>query len=304
MAKNPKKSKKIVILTIFQILIVLSLVFYFGYKQLIKRTDISIPNPSKILSPTPKKTDKKLNWEDIKKTVMENHTASGIKQGMIAIPEMNILLPAYNNTFSDEESIGGLKAGGGFLGLDSNNKPADKGWVPGDDSGRKHIYFAAHAFDKTFGTMTDSGANAGLTDMQTDQTTVAPFLDPSTYESNGKITNTKPIGKKVYLADEYGIYVYKIIYQQAVNDQLKGINPLIETKDQELTLQSSMFPKEAYSANNPKNLNFRIDTRAKLIKSYSWDKAPQSILFYFDLNIQKTNARASWFNPGEEEGTN
>ncbi|WP_276509303.1 hypothetical protein [Weissella diestrammenae] len=33
-------------------------------------------------------------------------------------------------------------------------------------------------------------------------------------------------------------------------------------------------------------------------------KGPQKLVGYFNLKVQATNARASWFNPGVEEGVN
>lgn len=176
------------------------------------------------------------------------------KQGYVAIPKLSILLPIYDNAYSK-------------VALDKGANTVQKdGPVP--VMGQGNYTLAAHNWDNGY---------TGFSALQQKLKQNEPYED-----SNGKIGTSDWLnGTKIYLANQNGIYTYKVTGQTTV-DQNDGsvLNPedRIDGKAK-LTIVTCLFP----------DTTKRIITNAKYSDFVSWDKAKSDELGYFDLQKQKTN---------------
>jgi sortase A len=208
--------------------------------------------------------------KEIIKMVMRDATGGKFKkQGFVAVPKLGILLPIYNDAYSEA----GLNVGADYANFDIVPK-----------MGEKNYALAAHNFN--------NGVN-GFSAMQNGHTD-----DP--YVINGESQDKVGVrnGIKVYMMDVTNIYEYTIYNQHAVHPNQVSVidNDLLgPNKKPKLTIVSCLFPDYE---------EWRIITDAELTKTWTNANAPEEIINYFNLKIQKTNARASWFNPGVEEGAN
>lgn len=208
--------------------------------------------------------------EQIKNMVMRNAAKGFEKQGMVAIPNRHILMPIYNDAYSTE----GLNIGADY----ANRTTADPQGKNIPVMGQSNYGLAAHNF------------NDGVTGFSALQ---QYRNDSKGYVSNGQyIDNNWLNGKDILLANDKGIFVYKITTQHVVDKT--NVDVLNPTDKPEVTIISCLFP----------NTNYRIITKGQMVKSYDWNKAPKKYSQKFNLKLQNTNARADWFNPGVEEGAN
>lgn len=192
------------------------------------------------------------------------------KQGFVSIPNVGILQPIFNDAYSDK----GLAAGANY----ANRSAVDPDGKNIPVMGQGNYGLASHNFND---------GKTGFSALQDKLNEDAPYL------VNGKLKGSNWLkGKMLYLANDKGIYAYKMGRQTLVNeDDVSVLNP---TKKPVVTIISCLFPSTQY----------RIITNAKLTKTYTWQKAPAKVVNLFDLEKQNTNVHASWFNPGTEEGVN
>ena len=221
------------------------------------------------------KSDRQANLDktsrsDIAKMVMRQAVSGLDKQGVVAIPSRNILLPIYNDAYSDK----GLNAGANYANKSAvdplgKNKPI---------MGQGNYGLAAHNFND---------GQTGFSGLQQETNHDTPYLQ------NGQLKGSNWLnGQKVLLANGQGIFDYKITGQTLVTP--KEVSVLDPTKNAEVTIISCLFP----------STNYRIITHAKLKNTYTWDNAPQQLVKEFNLKVKNTNAHVSWWNPGVEEGAN
>jgi len=212
----------------------------------------------------------KTSRADIAKMVMRQAVSGLDKQGFVAIPSRNILLPIYNNAYSDK----GLNAGANY----ANKSAVDPTGKNKPVMGQGNYGLAAHNFND---------GQTGFSGLQQETNHDTPYLQ------NGQLKGSNWLnGQKVLLANGQGIFDYKITGQTLVTS--KEVSVLNPTKNAEVTIISCLFP----------STNYRIITHAKLKKTYTWDNAPQQLVKEFNLKVKNTNAHVSWWNPGVEEGAN
>ncbi|WP_367300905.1 class A sortase [Leuconostoc carnosum] len=206
----------------------------------------------------------------IKKMVMRNAVKGLKKQGFVAIPSQNILLPIYNDAYSDK----GLNAGANY----ANHSEIDPTGEDEPVMGKGNYGLAAHNFND---------GRTGFSALQQSINHDNPYL------VNGKLKGSSWMNDTtVLMANEHGIYRYMVMGQETVeSSQVAILNPTVQP---ELTIISCLFPSTQY----------RIITHAHLVKSYAWQEAPKSDISEFNLKIRSTNARVNWWNPGIEEGVN
>lgn len=206
----------------------------------------------------------------ISKMVMRNATKGLEKQGFVSIPSQNILLPIYNDAYSDS----GLNAGANY----ANRSEVDPTGQHKPIIGQGNYGLAAHNFND---------GHTGFSALQESTNHNAPYLVQGQLKGSTWLK-----GQNVLLANQKGIYQYVISGQTTVlAAQVSVLNP---TKNAELTIISCLFPSTQY----------RIITHAKLQKTYTWEQAPATYVSEFNLNVRNTNAHVNWWNPGMEEGAN
>lgn len=208
--------------------------------------------------------------QTIAKMVMRNAVKDLEKQGFVSVPSRNILLPIYNDAYSEQ----GLNAGADY----ANRSEIDPTGQQKPIMGRGNYGLAGHNFND---------GHTGFSALQESANHDTPYI------SQGRLKGSSWLnGQTVLLANQQGIYEYIISGQTTVPlTQISILNP---QKDAQLTIISCLFPSTTY----------RIITHAKLYKTYTWSQAPRRYVNEFNLKTHDTNARATWWNPGIEEGAN
>ncbi|MCK8605666.1 class A sortase [Leuconostoc citreum] len=207
---------------------------------------------------------------DIAKMVMRQAVSGLEKQGFVSIPSQNILLPIYNDAYSDK----GLNAGADYANKSEFDPSGDKKPV----MGQGNYGIAAHNFND---------GQTGFSSLQQETNHDFPYLNQGQLKGSNWLN-----GQTVLLANAQGIYDYRITGQTLVAPETVSVlNPTDDTK---VTIISCLFP----------STNYRIITHATLKRTYTWDNAPQHLAREFNLKVKNTNAHASWWNPGIEEGAN
>lgn len=208
--------------------------------------------------------------QEIAKMVMRQAQKGLEKQGFVAIPSRFILLPIYNDAYSNK----GLNAGANY----ANRSAVDPLGTQKPVMGQGNYGLAGHNFND---------GQSGFSALQESNNHDWPYIQ------NGQLKGSHWLnGEPVILANETGLFVYTITGQTTVNkNQISVLNP---TDKPELTIISCLFPSTQY----------RIITHATLKTHYIWQSAPQHLVALFNLRTQRTNAHVNWWNPGTEEGVN
>lgn len=192
------------------------------------------------------------------------------KQGFVSIPVVGILEPIFNDAYSEK----GLQAGANY----ANRSSVDPTGKQVPVMGQGNYGLASHNFDDGL---------TGFSGLQQNYQNVSPYLVNGQRQKSNWLNN-----QAIYLANSDGIFEYRIKQQRLVKaDDVSVLDP---SQNAQVTIITCLFPSTAY----------RITTIGQLKKSYTWAKAPDSIINYFDLTKQKTNAHVDWYNPGVEEGIN
>ncbi|MBU7450394.1 class A sortase [Leuconostoc citreum] len=192
------------------------------------------------------------------------------KQGFVSIPSQGILLPIYNDAYSTV----GLNAGANYANRSQNDPEGDK--IP--IMGQGNYGLAAHNFND---------GRTGFSSLQESTNHNAP------YYVKGQLNKSSWLnGKYILLANNKGIYRYSIVGQTTVSEDDTAI--LNDSQTPKLTIVSCLFP----------SVQYRIVTHAKLVQVDTWNHASRHDVNQFNLKIRATNAHASWYNPGIEEGAN
>lgn len=217
--------------------------------------------------------NKKMSLVDrkrIRQRLMRETQTDLKKQGFVSIPVVGILEPIFNDAYSEK----GLQAGANYANR-SQSDPTGK-QVP--VMGQGNYGLASHNFDDGL---------TGFSGLQQNYQNDSPYL------VDGRRQKSNWLNKQaIYLANSDGIFEYRIKQQRLVKaDDVSVLDP---SQKAQVTIITCLFPSTAY----------RITTIGQLKKSYTWDKAPDHIINYFDLTKQKTNAHVDWYNPGVEEGVN
>ena len=201
----------------------------------------------------------------------QTHASEGLtKQGFVSVPTVGILQPIFDNAYSNK----GLNAGANYANRSAVDPTGQNKPVMGDGN----YGLASHNFND---------GKTGFSALQENLNNDAPYL------VNGELKGSNWLnGQSVYLANDDNVFEYRITGQDLVRkDTTEVLNPTSYAKT---TIISCLFPSTEY----------RIITNATLKNKWSWETVPDKVATYFDLAVQKTNAHANWFNPGEEEGNN
>ncbi|KRN75301.1 hypothetical protein IV73_GL000464 [Weissella kandleri] len=218
------------------------------------------------------KAKRPISRQQVKKMVMRDQNPNDrfTKQGFVAIPSRAILLPIYDDAYSEQ----GLDLGADFANRTHEDSKGTK--VP--VMGQGNYGLAAHNFND---------GQTGFSALQEHLNQNHPYIQ------NGRLNGSNWLnGNKIYLANADGIYEYVIRGQKTVQKDDVGV--LDPSQNAQLTIISCLFPSTEY----------RIVTSADLVHNYSWETAPKQVIGYFNLKVQNTHARADWYNPGTEEGAN
>ena len=245
---------------------------YIGYQQnwfdshnkvvqTIRTHQVKVENHKKINASTRHRIRQQLMRE----------TQPGLKkQGFVSVPAVGILEPIFNDAYSEK----GLQAGANYANR-SHKDPTGR-QVPA--MGQGNYGLASHNFDDGL---------TGFSGLQQNYQNDAPYLKNGQRQTNDWLNH-----KAIYLANNDGVYEYRIKQQQLV--KANDVRVLDATAQPKVTIITCLFPSTSY----------RIITTGYLKHSYSWGKVPSRVIQYFDLTKQKTNAHADWYNPGVEEGVN
>lgn len=217
--------------------------------------------------------NKKMSLVDrkrIRQRLMRETQTDLKKQGFVSIPVVGILEPIFNDAYSEK----GLQAGANY----ANRSQVDPTGKQVPVMGQGNYGLASHNFDDGL---------TGFSGLQQNYQNDSPYL------VDGRRQKSNWLNKQaIYLANSDGIFEYRIKQQRLVKaDDVSVLDP---SQKAQVTIITCLFPSTAY----------RITTIGQLKKSYTWAKAPDSIINYFDLTKQKTNAHVDWYNPGVEEGVN
>lgn len=208
--------------------------------------------------------------QQIKQRLMRETQPGLKKQGFVSVPTVGILEPVFNDAYSEK----GLQAGANYANRSREDPTGQK--IP--VMGQGNYGLASHNFDDGL---------TGFSGLQQNYQDDEPYLVNGRRQTNDWLNH-----KAIYLANDDGIYEYRIKQQRLVKSD--DVRVLDETKQPQVTIITCLFPSTSY----------RIITAGYLKHSYSWKKAPNQVMQYFDLTKQKTNAHADWYNPGVEEGVN
>lgn len=245
-----------------------------------------------------KLSDDKLsdNQKRIRNMVMHDNT-NGMykKQGFVAIPDRQILLPIYDNAWDDN----GLNPGASRADLTnkivegSSKKQmingaleyyqlSDASQLNPPDMGNGNYVLAAHNFGVDLRAEGQPDVWAGFTNMQVNPSSQAPYVIDGQYRDNIDALN----GVKIYMIDDKGLYEYTIRKQKSSDtNDATPMNPTLRSNGEPmLTIISCIAP----------NINTdRLVTVSELTNSWRLDKAPDDLLSIFDLTQKNTNARAT-----------
>lgn len=198
-------------------------------------------------------------------------TQTGLKkQGFVSVPAVGILEPIFNDAYSER----GLQAGANY----ANRSQVDPTGKQVPVMGQENYGLASHNFDDGL---------TGFSGLQQNYQNDAPYLVNGQHRTNNWLNH-----KAIYLSNKDGIYEYRINQQRLV--KANDVSVLDPTQRAQVTIITCLFPSTSY----------RIITTGYLKKEYTWAKAPNRIVSYFDLTKQKTNTHVNWYNPGIEEGAN
>src|SRR5699024_1421536 len=208
--------------------------------------------------------------QQIKQRLMRETQPGLKKQGFVSVPTVGILEPVFNDAYSEK----GLQAGANYANRSCEDPTGQK--IP--VMGQGNYGLASHNFDDGL---------TGFSGLQQNYQDDEPYLVNGRRQTNDWLNH-----KAIYLANDDGIYEYRIKQQRLAKSD--DVRVLDETKQPQVTIITCLFPSTSY----------RIITTGYFKHSYSWKKAPNQVMQYFDLTKQKTNAHADWYNPGVEEGVN
>lgn len=212
----------------------------------------------------------KTSRAEIAQMVMRQAVTGLDKQGFVAIPSLNILLPIYTDAYSKK----GLDAGADY----ANKSAADTEGLNTSIMGKGNYGLAAHNFND---------GQTGFSALQKKINHDWPYIQDKKLKGSDWLNS-----KNILLANAHGIYNYKITGQTVVTP--KTVSVIDRTKKAKVTIIRCLFPSS----------NYRIITHGQLSEAYTWKNAPRKFVNEFNLKVKYTNAHAEWWNPGIEEGAN
>ena len=172
--------------------------------------------------------------------------------GTVAVPDLGILLPIYNKPYDEQALLVGAQQ------LEAKGKDADQATI-----GKGNFLLVAHNYTDGKKMFSPLQQNIGLN---------APYLVNRHAQDNHWLD-----GKKIYLANDKGLYEYTIDVQRTIPGYKTDIQN--NTDKPEINVITCLEPDDSW----------RIDTHGNLSQKWSWDQAPSDIVSYFDLSKQQFN---------------
>ena len=182
--------------------------------------------------------------QQIKQRLMRETQPGLKKQGFVSVPTVGILEPVFNDAYSEK----GLQAGANYANRSREDPTGQK--IP--VMGQGNYGLASHNFDDGL---------TGFSGLQQNYQDDEPYLVNGRRQTNDWLNH-----KSIYLANDDGIYEYRIKQQRLVKSD--DVRVLDETKQPQVTIITCLFPSTSY----------RIITTGYLKHSYSWKKAPNQVL--------------------------
>lgn len=268
-----KYKSSLIVLIISGVLLVASLVVFMYSKNAfnVREAQARAKIAEVVLPIQLEERDLEKNRGNIRTSIMRQSQKDNniTKQGFVSIPELGILLPIFDDAYSEAS----LSDGANIVKTEDEKSKTLKSQIENYNV----FYLAGHNY------------NDGVTAFSALQETMNdnyPYLVNGNPNSNDWLK-----GKKLYLADDEYIYEFEIGIQETIS----GNDWSIAKGDTKYSLKliSCLYPNSAY----------RIITNASLITKYSWGNVPLEVLNYFDLQRQSTNAYPA-FTEQVEEGAN
>lgn len=190
--------------------------------------------------------------ETIHQEAIKNDQANLNRVGTVAVPDLGILLPIYNKPYDEQALLVGAQQ------LEAKGKDADQATI-----GKGNFLLVAHNYTDGKKMFSPLQQNIGLN---------APYLVNRHAQDNHWLD-----GKKIYLANDKGLYEYTIDVQRTIPGYKTDIQN--NTDKPEINVITCLEPDDSW----------RIDTHGNLSQKWSWDQAPSNIVSYFDLSKQQFN---------------
>lgn len=190
--------------------------------------------------------------ETIHQEAIKNDQANLNRVGTVAVPDLGILLPIYNKPYDEQALLVGAQQ------LEAKGKDADQATI-----GKGNFLLVAHNYTDGKKMFSPLQQNIGLN---------APYLVNRHAQDNHWLD-----GKKIYLANDKGLYEYTIDVQRTIPGYKTDIQN--NTDKPEINVITCLEPDDSW----------RIDTHGNLSQKWSWDQAPSDIVSYFDLSKQQFN---------------
>lgn len=266
-----KKEKILNLILLISVLLLITAIFFYGYSQnwfRAKTQVIRIQDKTTVIKLDSKIVDVTDRNRIAKQIMKQTHVRDGLtKMGFVSIPKIGALLPIFDKPYSKK----GLSAGANQINPISET--ATKAIA-----GQGNYILTAHNYDD------GRTAFSGLQETINED---SPYLKSGKPSIDNWLNN-----QHIYIANKQGIYDYVITGQTSVEKDDTSV--LGQSGTSVLTIITCLYPNNQY----------RIITKADLKNIYSWNKVPDDVVNLFDLQVQRTNAHASWFNQGLEEGSN
>ena len=163
--------------------------------------------------------------------------------GSIAIPNLNISLPIYDQPYNNQTLSKGAQQ---MKAVNDKNIEVDTAM------GNGNYVLVAHNYND---------GKSMLSPLQQYINKDAPYLVNGKKQGNDWLN-----GAPIYLANDQGVFEYQIDSQRTLDAKDTSIRR--NTDQAELNVITCLFPSDQY----------RIDTHAKLVKQWEWSNVPNDVL--------------------------
>lgn len=163
--------------------------------------------------------------------------------GSIAIPNLNISLPIYDQPYNNQVLSKGAQQ---MKAVNDKNIEVDTAM------GNGNFVLVAHNYND---------GKSMLGPLQQYINKDAPYLVNGKKQGNDWLN-----GVPIYLANDQGVFKYQINNQRTLDAKDTSIRR--NTNQAELNVITCLFPSDQY----------RIDTHAKLVKQWNWSNVPNTVL--------------------------
>lgn len=205
------------------------------------------------LNTTDVNVEDKIDNSFIKDFVMKNDETGLSRQGIIAIPDLGILLPIYNKPYDDNA----LKVGAQQLKALQNQQETNA------TMGQGNLILVAHNY---------TDGKTVFSPLQQTSGQNYPYLIGRRTQDNHWLDN-----KKIYTANQNGFYEYTIDTQKTIPEYALDVRN--DSVNSQINVITCLSPDSS----------FRIVTHGNKTNQWNYSNVPTQIANYFNLNKQKFN---------------